>query len=154
MFNRSTISKIEYLKRIFSSQFVFFVIGLILLVAVGFPAVKNLTRQYKINLEIKELEKEIGEQESKKLELNKLIDYLDSNEFAEEQARLNLNFKKPGEQVVVIASEGITATSTGEPDPSKSIFRLTGAGKKVGEEETSNPQKWWQYFFASRPGRD
>ena len=154
LFRQTKLKKAKnYLRRVIFSQFALFMIGLILLLAVSYPTFKNITRQYHTNQEIKELEKEISDLENKKLHLNSLIEYLGSDEFTEEQARLNLNLKKPGEEVVVIAPEGesvIAATAS----PPGTVFSLPGAEQKTAVTKTGNPQKWWQYFFISSSGNN
>ena len=61
-----------------------------------------------------------------------MIDYLNSDQSLEEEARLNLNLKKSGEQVIVINDIENKATTTSSIVPSKN---------------KNNLAKWRDYFF-------
>jgi len=115
--------------------------------AIGYPLAKNIAKQYGINGEIKDLEKEISGVESKNSELKGLIDYLGSDQFAEEQARLNLNYKKKGEEVLVIDDEKYAgdASSTGKANTSP--YTISGKDKVPPPPVIGNPTRWWRYFF-------
>jgi hypothetical protein len=57
----------------------------------------------------------------------------------EEQARLNFGLKKRGENVVVITDKGkVAGVST--------TSQIATSNNKTGME-TSNPKKWFSYFF-------
>jgi hypothetical protein len=62
-----------------------------------------------------------------------MLDYLESDESLEAQARLNLGLKKPGEEVVVIKRE--------EEDQET----LNNINNK--KEDLSNSKLWFRYFF-------
>jgi cell division protein FtsB len=125
--------------------------GLIIIVLLSFPIAKNASKRYAVNNEIKELEKEIKSMEDRSAKLNQLIDYLSSNQYLEEQARLNFGLKKKGEEMVVIDSGKNRATATDASSfknaPSGEIFNIPGIGKEPPAKPLSNPQKWWRYFF-------
>lgn len=148
--------KKSLLKRIFSHQAALVVLGFLLLGAIGYPLAKNIGKQRIINDEIGELEKEIAELEGKNLELARLIEYLGSDQFTEDQARLKLNLKKEGEEVVVI-KDG--ETPSGEDDKTGGgslspaalaergdIYGAAGAPRPAAKA-VSNPRKWWLYFW-------
>ena len=87
----------DKIKKILNSV-LFSVLALILIFIVSVPLAKNLSKKYKIDNEIKELENEIENLEGKNLELDNLVKYLESDQFVEEQARMNMNYKKQGER--------------------------------------------------------
>jgi cell division protein FtsB len=133
-------------KNFFLNQKFLAIIGLAVIILISFPFVKNYLKQYQINKEINGLKKEITDLQDKNVDLKKFVSYLESNQFAEEQARLNLNLKKPGEELTVIkptvSGVKIDATTTEET----SIFNIPGYRK--GEAKNSgNPEKWLNYFF-------
>ena len=75
---------------------------------------KNVIKQYRINKEIKSFKNEISSLGNKNNELKNFVSYLESDQFAEEQARLKLNLKKPGEELTVIktgANDGSSSLS-------------------------------------------
>lgn len=124
-----------------------YVIGfclLALVIAISIPLAKNAGKRYVINSEIRKLEDEISEMKKKNSELSGLVSYLESEQFVAEQARLNLNYKKEGEEVVVIKSK----------DDTKDIFsalRSDARGESAGDDDkkSGNPKKWLKYFFGN-----
>ncbi|MFA4941598.1 MAG: septum formation initiator family protein [Patescibacteria group bacterium] len=128
--NKNFISKILY------SQKFLALVGLVLIVLISFPLARSISKRYQIDKEISDLDKEIAEVETKNKDLKQLINYLESDQFVEEKARLNLGLKKEGESVVVIKEDLLVAS--GSP---------SGGDKSGASENFSNFQKWWNYFF-------
>lgn len=124
-------------------------IGLIVIVLISLPLIKNIRKQISFNKEISTLEKEIADLEGKNTELKGLISYLNSDEFAEEQARLNLNYKKEGEEVLVIKdkSEGEEDIENNPDQALKSIYNIQGLDNKPETPKPSNIKKWVDYFL-------
>lgn len=120
-------------------------LGLVIIILICIPLVKNISNRYRINNEIKELKKEIINLESKNSNFKDLISYLESDQFVEEQARLKLNLKKEGENVVVI--ENGSSKSEHDLATTSSIFNIPGLAKANLTEIINNSQKWWKYFF-------
>ncbi|KKQ59805.1 MAG: Septum formation initiator [Parcubacteria group bacterium GW2011_GWE2_38_18] len=127
-------------------QSVLTVIGLVLLVAISIPLAKNLSRRYRINNEISQLDKEIQEIEKKNTDLQKLIKYLESDQFAEEQARMNLGLKKEGESVAIVKNDPSVKKEEELLQPEKQIFNIPGL-EKSKPKPASNPEQWLRYFF-------
>ncbi|MEI6379248.1 MAG: septum formation initiator family protein [Candidatus Falkowbacteria bacterium] len=103
------------------------------------PSVYKMNNQQsKVDQEIASLKTEIAKAENKNPELKKMIAYLESESFLEEQARLNFNLKKPGEKAVVVQSV----------DGEMSLFQQgTSTEAAVQRASRSNYQKWLDYFF-------
>jgi cell division protein FtsB len=136
--------KNNYLKKIFFNQKFLTLIGLAAIILISFPFAKNTLKQYRINKEISGLKKEIFDLQNKNVDLKNFVSYLESDQFAEEQARLNLGLKKPGEELTVIKSAnnisvGISSGTT--------IFNIPGYKKTRPETKKFNPKKWLNYFF-------
>ena len=125
--------------RFFAKQIVFTIIGLIAVIFISLPLAKNISKQYRINNEVKELEKEIANFETNNLELKNTLKYLESDQFAKEQARINLNYKDEGEEVIVI--KNLDENSLDEATP------INYHNKPDITEEASNLSRWWRYFF-------
>ena len=85
--------------------------------------------RHEINQEIEKLEQQLANVEGKTSEMEKLISYLNTDEYIEKQARLKLNLSKPGEKQVNI---------TGEPELSIDF---------LDQDNTPNPIRWFNYFF-------
>jgi len=134
MINRSEKKSI-IIRIIYNQKFLAF-LGLVLIVLISFPLARTVSKRYRIDEEVRDLEKEIVELESRNKDFKELITYLESDQFVEEQARLNLGLKKEGEEVVVIKEQGENVD--------------TQAGEDVLDNDIefySNPRKWWYYFF-------
>lgn len=118
--------------RFFSSQRFLAIIGLVFLVVIIFPLAKTYTQRRLVEKEIDDVKKQISEYESQNEQLKELAAYLQSEQSLEEQARLNLNMKKPGEAVIMI--ENVEN-------------RAVAADTSPAAEEIGNLAKWWRYYF-------
>jgi len=118
-------------KKILNTKF-FFVIGVIILVLLIASFAREFSRRYYLQQEIKSLQDQINGLDTQNQQFSQLINYFDTNNFTEAEARLKLGLKKPGEEVVVI----------NQPDDSNTT--ITTADQ---EANLSAPAKWWQYFF-------
>lgn len=111
------------------------VVGLSILLFISFPLFKKMNKQYQVNKEISELKKEISFLEENNQDLLKFIDFMESDQFIIEQARLKLNYKKEGEDVVII----------------KGKEELIHDRMKIFEqkevENLNNPQRWLKFFI-------
>ena len=135
--------KRNLISRLFFNHKFLALLGLSLIILISIPLAKNISQRYRVNREIRELEKEINQLENKNIDFKKFITYLESNQFIEEQARLKLGLKKPGEEVAVIQTpinEQKLATTT------NSIFGLPQLETGV-TKATTNPERWLKYFF-------
>ncbi len=142
-------------------------LGVAIIVLISFPIAKNVSQRHNINKEVKELENEIKLIEDKNAQLQKLIDYLSSEQYVEEQARLNFGLKKEGEETVVVNIGGDSSAPVGAErlenaeelsSPSgkaksglaKSIYNIPALEKSDKAEprkKIGNPERWWKYFF-------
>ena len=122
-------------------------IGLIIIILISIPLAKNISRRYRVNQEIKDLEREIADLEDNNINLKEFINYLASDQFVEKQARLNLGLKKPGEEAAVIKTENVNGEQGQGEAAVSTIFNAVGSDKNQPTEILNNPQKWWKYFF-------
>lgn len=125
----------SFINKILYNQKFLALLGLVLIFLISFPLAKNVSKRYKINQEIEEINEEIAEFESKNKDLKQLIIYLESDQFVEEQARLNLGLRKQGEEVTIIK------------DISSGLAKEIEENKLENSRNFSNPEKWWNYFF-------
>ena len=140
--------KKSLLKRLLLNQVVLAVSGLIIIVVISIPLARNLSKRYTINKEINDLKSEIIGLQSKNEELARLLDYLDSDEFAEEQARLNLNYQKEGEEMVIVNDQ--TVDSVGGHLANNSLVGNTDFSGRINSAKINNPVPWWLYFMGHR----
>lgn len=105
------------------------IIGFFLLLVIKLqPSLKTATQ------ELNNLNQKIAEAEKSRSELQKLGDYLKSAVYLERQARLKLNYKKPGESAVFVYKNQY-AQNPAEP---------SGAAKPTA---LPNWQKWLNYIL-------
>jgi len=140
--------KDKILKKIFSKQFFFAIFGLVIISAIGWPLYINMKKRYQIKNEIDQLKNEIGIYENKNSQLDKLIRYMESDQYIEEQAKKNLNLKKEGENVIVIKNENKPSEPpvTENKNPSQKIYSIGGLQNEKIQKNT-NPSKWVGYFL-------
>lgn len=130
------MKKDKFLKRFLSSK-IFFILGIVILGFLLLALLNKFFESREIDREIKESEQEIARLEDKNSELGELLNYLNTDDFLEEEARLKFNMQKPGESVMVVPGGG-------ESEPNKKdLAALTDE-----EKFRSNPAKWWDYFFS------
>ena len=144
------------LKKIIFNRITFAFFALAAIVLISFPIIKNNRQRYQINKEVKELKYEIKAIEEKNTELSKLLDYLQSDQFVEEQARLNFGLKKEGEEVAVIKdnneSDNIGLNNGSGPvqadNSGKTIYNIPGLNNNnTLPKKITNPERWRMYFF-------
>jgi len=107
----------------------FIILSLVLIVLLLLSYNREMQRQKKINEKILELRNEALTLEQSNFKLARMLNYVQSEEFVELEARKNLNYKKPGEKVIVI-----TENNNNEDGAKKA-------------EQLSNWEKWMHYFF-------
>jgi cell division protein FtsB len=141
--------KTGIMHKIIFSKTSFTLIGIVVIALIGTPLYKNLTKQININREIESLDREIISLEKKNTELKGLISYLNSDEFVEEQARLNLNYRKDGEEVLVLKDRTADSGSMNQSEtPSRtSLYTVKGLDDSQVVNKKSNIEKWFEYFW-------
>ncbi|MBI4121893.1 MAG: septum formation initiator family protein [Parcubacteria group bacterium] len=119
--------------------------GAILFLMVAASFTKELMRSYQIKKEITRLRQEITELEGQNKNMSGFVEYLKTDAYFQEQARLKLGLKGQGEKVLVFTdSPRVVSGRDGLPAAS-------GASRTndIGSSRLSNPQKWLAYFFGS-----
>ncbi len=137
------INKKRKRKYIISGEIILFVVLLAVLAYVTLPLISNIRKQGIINKEIKDLENEIVDLDKKNSDLNKMLKYLESDQFVFDQARANLNYKKKDEKVVIIHDdngEKLEEVGGGQ------IFEKFQKTQKKSFKD-SNMYKWLNYFI-------
>jgi cell division protein FtsB len=127
----SKLKSDNLINRLFNNQRFLAIIGLVFLIVIIFPLARTYSQRRLVEKEIESVKSQISEYENQNQELKDLIIYLQSDQSLEEQARRNLNLKKPGEQVIVIENKASTSVSVASSS----------------DEEINNLKKWWRYFF-------
>lgn len=104
----------------------------LVLILVMFMTAKVLSQKRIVDREISKINAQMERVKQNNEELSSLIQYLNTSEYQEKEAREKLNLSKEGEFVVVL------------PQNSK----LSGAESEEPEHaRPSNPKLWFNYFF-------
>jgi cell division protein DivIC len=131
----SNNEKVGLKKRFFSSRlFLFIMLGIALVVAVGYA--RAYYQDFKIKQEIKSLQEEVSSLQKKKINSLDILKYVSSSAYVEDQARIELNMKKPGESVVFVNNEKNSSKN-------EAVENSTTEGGQFVE----NPLKWLYYFI-------
>ena len=112
------------------------VIFLLVLILIGIIAVvgKESYRKYQIDKEVGGIKKEIESLKEENQVLSNLLDYFNSEESLEKEARLKLNLLKEGEKLVIIT-------------PNKKTDSENQLSEDIEEKQPSNFEKWLKYLF-------
>lgn len=103
---------------------------------VGVSTVRQTYRVWQVDQEIKTLQNEIDELQGKRLALSDLLNKINSADELDKQARLHLDLKKAGEELLILRGVDAATADTGETPLSQDAPRI------------SNPKKWLRRFFA------
>lgn len=127
-------------------------LGILLLLAV-FQFSQIFYKKYETEKEIEQYEKEIAKLEQQQKKLKDLLTFLNTDYFAEREARLKLGMQKSGEHAVIIpkidervaiigeSTKGTAVTSNASDSVVRSQPELSAVKK-------NNPTRWWDYFFS------
>lgn len=127
----------------------FFSVALVLMgvigsVFVGYRAYQESERNQRISEEIRLLEEEANRVDQENRKLRDRIEYLQSDDFREKEAKRVLEYQKSGEKVVLIRDRA------GVPDPSSVRSPASDDAPfvlGVSDDDVPNPVKWWREFF-------
>jgi cell division protein FtsB len=125
----------HFLRRFFASK-AFIIVGAVLLVFFTVAYIRAAYQNYQIREEIRRLQSEATQLQSKKFATLELLKYAKSPAYVEEKARTELNLVKDGEQVTIIDRD----------DPTKASRQVADDMLK-SDKSISNPRLWWNYFF-------
>lgn len=123
-------------------QLFFTLVAIIIIFFLSIPLSNKLKRQHGINDEIKILKQEIEMNKQKNSELKEFVEYLSSDQFVEEKARVNLNYRKEGESVVVIKDNDEDLEKL-----NNDFVYSSNVKTEEKEEKFKNLHNWIDYFF-------
>ncbi len=128
---------------LFSSKY-FFIILIICILIVLIQWVLLIPKSSNTYDEIKHARNEVQELESQQKKLQELNTFLQSDFFAEKEARTKLGMQKKDEHVIVLDSNVAPKNEPLERGE-KNFSQAADSGKISNEEK--NSASWWQYFF-------
>lgn len=101
---------------------------------------QEMNRRWQVEREVARLDEEVHNLQKNVIELDNLNQYFRTDDYQERLAREKLNFRAPGENVVLIPEE--------ELDPEAE----QAAGEQEQATPASIPLRWWDVFFVSPDG--
>jgi cell division protein FtsB len=118
--------------QLFSHKIIVALAGIVVLFILVSLA-QEMNRRIQIQREVALLDQEVRGLDKEIAEMENLNEYFRSNAFQERMAREKMNYRAPGEEVVLIPEV------LGEQD-------VVG-GNIVDSKSTSVPERWWRIFF-------
>lgn len=116
----------------------------VILLFVGYQTALLVYKGYTTESDVRELQSRVTDLTTKRERLIALQGMLQSDFFAEREARLKLGLQKQGERVVVLppakSDDSSTHTDSGTGSSNQDVIR----------GEIKNATLWWNYFFAKR----
>ncbi len=116
------------------------VAGTVVLVLIIISIAKEIYQKNQIQKQIDELQQEAEKINKNNSSLQDKIAYLGSQDYQEKEAKDTLDLQSPGENVVVVQPSAAKESLDNNPEAVPNIPAPQAA-------ETSNPVKWWNYFF-------
>ncbi len=108
-----------------------FMVLIALLLFFSISLLREVKRKQAIQDEIKHLEEELARLEPENQQFSTLIEYLQTDEYAELEAKKRLGMKRDGEQVILVTESQQT----------------TGQQEYIPLIPETNWQLWWRHFF-------
>ncbi|MCS6803329.1 MAG: septum formation initiator family protein [Chloroflexota bacterium] len=103
----------------------------------GYGAARKAMEIHELRGRAERLRLEIEQLQARHLELTRQREYLKTEQFVERVAREELGFIKPTEIPIVVVVKPDAAATSRQAAP-------------LPLDQRSNPQRWWDAFFASR----
>ena len=115
---------------------IFFIVLIPIFLALLVGIFQQFYHRYQVKKDLDKLDAEIANFNKQKEDLNNLLDYYKNESNLENEARVRLNLKKEGEEVVIILPAA-TSTESDKISSQKDI------------ENMPNYKQWWHYFFGN-----
>ncbi len=101
----------------------------------------SVYKDYQLDQHIKNYEIENANIELENKRKLEAFEYYSSDSYIEKIAKQNLNLVNPGEEVIIIPKDELGDPQNGQ---------MKGTIEDETLEASSNPQRWWQFFFDIR----
>lgn len=124
-------------------RFLLIAVGLGAIIMISLALTQETYRRYQIQKEISDLQSQADQKERDNQKLMGMIDYFQTQDFQEKEAKEKLSVQKEGEKVLMVnGSRDPNAPSSDGSDQPVS-------GPAPQKDARANWQKWWDYFFAT-----
>jgi len=136
----------KFIKKMLGSKaFLFFVFIILIILTINLA--QESYRKYQLKKEISELKLEIDRLEGNKEQLSNLMEYFKNDSYLEQEARVKLNLKKPGEKVVILSRDSVTDDNVRVSQSGALAIENQENELEDVDLKTANYWKWWEYFF-------
>lgn len=125
------------MSRIVQPRIVMAVTGIVVLFIL-FSLGQEISRRWQIDHQVAQLEQQADSMKKNVVELQNLNQYFQTSDYQERLAREKLNFRAPGEQVVLIPEDSAA--------PQAPAITL-----EVPKKPLPLPLAWWNMFFLDKP---
>ena len=107
-------------------------IGLVVVIYLVALLVQTVKRNNDLRGQISSLQASIAELDNERQDLAYKINYYNTDDFREKEARAKLGLQMPGESVIILPPVSATATA--------------GTGATTTARSQSNPTQWWNFL--------
>ncbi len=121
-------------------------INLVVIVLLSLSFGRQFVRDYDIQKDIDELQKEANALMATNISITELQTAVQTKSFIEREARLKLGMKKPGETVVIVKEKSINEGEFIETSDATDPLGLV-LGDVMEPVFVANHSRWWYYFF-------
>lgn len=125
----------------------FYIVNLLLILIVVISFTRELIHGHDIAKQIQALQKQSQQLQAQHLAIADLKNAVQTEIFVEQEARLKLGLKKPGENVVIVKNEFTPHQSETISGGVKNLAEETGESNTQEKTPLANSTKWWYYFF-------
>ncbi len=155
------IQYVKHPRNLISSKIAMYSIG-VLVLFFAYQTAQVAIKRHQTEQDIQTFEKQVADLQHTQGSLQELNQFLETDFFAEKEARLKLGMQRPGEEVVVLTGKDAEGQPVGsgdvnsenQPSTKTSSNTVASNGSSLGtpaekSKEKSNPEKWWDYFFVT-----
>lgn len=132
--------------RLFHSRW-FYLVNLCIILIICFSFGREFIRGRDIAKQIQTLQKQSQELQTQHLAIADLKNAVQTETFVEQEARLKLGLKKPGETVVIVKNENTSGGGSGGGVQNGQKMLDHSLSGSEGQKSLANSRKWWYYFF-------
>jgi cell division protein DivIC len=115
------------------------IVEFILVAYLLYSLTKNVYSSYQIDKYISSFEQENASIEQENRQKNEDYLYFTSEEYIDKIAKQNLGLVNPGEEVIIVSPEALAQDTEENSDEAVDYAK---------SPKVSNPQAWWNFFFA------
>lgn len=154
----SRIYRSGHQSRNFISSKILLYVVIVVSVFFAYQTLQVIVKRHKTETDIQTFEKQVSDLQNTQTRLQELNKFLETDFFAEKEARLKLGMQKQGEQVVVLNDNGTSvpiksndSTTVRQESSTSNVSThadTVPGGNTTEQKQKSNPAKWWDYFFA------